>query len=666
MAGKSSLVQAIQCNPGFLNSLFGRFQKVKGVRQQTAGIASFSFSSSDLGNVLIYDFAGQREFHTCHAAFLQYFSTQMAGIFIVVINITQCEDDICRSLQYWLSFIQDCCTHNEIKPHVICVASHADQIGKGNIKKPLTIFEKVFSKYSKCFPKDEEVAYLDCRRSSSSGLDCLCSKLKKSCNFIRKRAEKIDQRCYVLHKHIHKAYISKNIHGSKLENVSKDLQGNPYLLPSMSTELIPLFQTLHDKGLILFLKNNQDISDSWVITNIAAMLETVVGSIFAPCDFPKHIASGSTGIVPKTRIRDAFPELNIDMVIGFLEHFEFCHRVESDWVGETLSNQAMPDDQYYLFPALLTSENIPQVVQESFESSYCCGWLIYSTVGQFFTTRFLHVLLLRLAFLFAQPQDDATPCSRSKTKSPALNRKCSMWENGISWPDTNGVKAVFEMKDLKTATLKMTCIEGSEIYCIRLRTKLINIIIEAKNEFCSHVNVEECIIEVEAGNFQKVVECPSHSVKYLSNMIANRNQKDDPDLILTHSEGSAGKRISELLYFDSYMVLSSDLIMQLFAKENAKKLVSISFITKLASHMYPFSDSLEQVLNPDPAILSEKYKDQVHSEKSRQQLKCKHILEAWKEQLGPAATYRRLRQELNECSIFCGRNPLELVSIIIW
>ena len=146
------------------------------------------------------------------------------------------------------------------------------------------------------------------------------------------------------------------------------------------------------------------------------------------------------------------------MVIGFLKHFEFCHQVAPNWVGETQSNQVMSDDEHYLFPALLTSENIPQVLQESYETSYCCGWLMYSTVGgRFFTTRFLHVLLLQLAFLFAPPQDDATPCS-SKTKSPALSRKCSMWENGISWADTNGMEAVFEVKDLKTAILKMTCI----------------------------------------------------------------------------------------------------------------------------------------------------------------------------------------------------------------
>ena len=289
---------------------------------------------------------------------------------------------------------------------------------------------------------------------------------------------------------------------------------------------------------------------------------------------------------------------------------------------------------------------------------------MYSTVeGQFFTTQFLHVLLLRLAFLFAPSQDDAIPSS-SKTKTPALSRRCNMWKNGISWPDTNGVKAVFEVKDMKTATLRMTCIKGREIYCVRLRTKLIRAILKAKNEFCPHVHVEECIVEVTTANLHAVLKCPSHSIKYLSSTIANRDPKDDPDLLLIHSDGSTGKRVSEVLCFEPYTVLTPGLITQLFAKVNTKKLVSSKFITEFASRIFLFNNSLEEVLAPDPSILSGKWKkDNLSSlsEKAQQQLRCKHLLEAWMEQLGSAATYRRLRQELNKHSIFCGRNPLDMV-----
>ena len=660
MAGKSSLVQAIQNDPGFLSSL--TVQKVQGVRKQTVGISLLRCSSSDFGDVMIYDFAGQREFHTSHASFLQNYSTHLTGIFIIVTNIAQCEDNICQSLQYWISFIRDCCTHNKMKPHVIFVGSHADQLAKGDIDQAFTTIEQGFSVNN--IYETEAVICLDCTQSASSDMILLRYHLTESCNSIRERTENIDQRCYVLHKYVHKSYINKSAPGCSLKSISEDLEGNLYLLPSDPSELLPLFQTLHDKGQVLLLKNDQDIGNSWVITNIAAMLETVVGSIFAPCDFPQHIAPGSTGIVPKSRMSEAFSDLNIDMVIGFLEHFEFCHRVEPDWVSGSWSNQARSGDEYYLFPALVTSESMPQVSQENHKISYCCGWLMYSAAeDRFFTTRFLHVLLLRLAFLFAPPQDETVPSSR-KIKTPVLSRRCNMWKNGISWPDTNGVKAFFEMKSLKTATLRMMCIEGRETHCVRLRTKLIRAILKAKNEFCFHIHVEECIVEVAAGS-HAVLECPSHSIKYLSTTIANRDPKDDPDLILTHHDGSSGKRISELLCFEPYAVLTPDLITQLFAKENAKRQVSSSFITRLANCMYPFSDFLRKVFDLDPSVLSARLKhDHLDNidKLSRQQLRCKHILEAWLEQLGPAVTYRNLRQELNEHSIFCGRNPLDLVS----
>jgi len=127
LAGKSSLMKALQSNSGYLSSLIiiGRFRKVQGVKHQTVGIDSFSFSSNIFGSVVFYDFAGQREFHTSHA---EIFSAHkiMGGVFIVVVNIAQSDDDICSCLHYWVSFIQDCSAHWEIMPHVVLVGSPGD------------------------------------------------------------------------------------------------------------------------------------------------------------------------------------------------------------------------------------------------------------------------------------------------------------------------------------------------------------------------------------------------------------------------------------------------------------------------------------------------------------------------------------------------------------
>ena len=78
-----------------------------------------------------------------------------------------------------------------------------------------------------------------------------------------------------------------------------------------------------------------------------------------------------------------------------------------------------------------------------------------------------------------------------------------------------------------------------------------------------------------------------------------------------------------------------------------------------------------QVLLSQPVLLREKLIDEMDADAldclsaSSQLLRCVHILKVWVEQLGPDATYGKLRHELNKFSIFCGRNPLDLVSYTV-
>ena len=199
LAGKSSLVQAIQNDPGFLNLL--TVQKVHGVKKQTAGISFFLLQWQRLwrcDDLSLCRPAGV-PFKSCRL--LQNYSTHMARIFIVVTSIAQSEDDISQSLHYWMSFIQDCCTHNKMKPHVIFVGSHADQVDKGDIDQAFTTIQQGFSEST--FYETEAVICLDCTQPASPQLDLLRYHLGESCNSIRQRTEMIDQRCYVLHKYVH-------------------------------------------------------------------------------------------------------------------------------------------------------------------------------------------------------------------------------------------------------------------------------------------------------------------------------------------------------------------------------------------------------------------------------------------------------------------------------
>ena len=439
--------------------------------------------------------------------------------------------------------------------------------------------------------------------------------------------------------------------------------------------LLPLFQVLHDRGRIVFLKNDRDLVYSWVVTIITSFLETVVGSeLFSPHNFRQHCLQGSTGVVPRSRICEAFPELDTDMIILFLEHFEFCHQVIVNWIDRTelvRSPEEGADEDYYFFPALRTSEKPKQL---SPESSYYCGWFMHSSAKhQFFTVQFLQSLLLRIAFRFAQPNhEDQDTRITSKNTIRTLRRRCEMWMNGIAWHNACGVSSYIEVKDLKTVMLFVSFVKGSEVHSVRLRTRLIKAILLAKREFCPGVEVEECIMnsEVKCDELlQAVEECPrslKYSLGYVSDRISSRSTEDHPDITLVNPDGSPGKQVSEILYFEPYTLLTSDLITELFSEENADRIVSDDFLSKLANRLCLYNDSLVKILSLQPRLVDSTLRRDTYAlgrlhETSKLRLQCTHIFETWIEASEAPATYRKLRRQLDKHSIFCGRNPLDLV-----
>ena len=115
-------------------------------------------------------------------------------------------------------------------------------------------------------------------------------------------------------------------------------------------------------------------------------------------------------------------------------------------------------------------------------SSLCCiGWYTecFRTYN-FFPPRFLHVLLLRLAFTFALPHDD------DRDAADVYSRKCTLWKNGIHWHKKSGVEVVVEVMKQKRAVLVM--FRGSsdqQVECGDVLNKVVAKVAEAKSEFCN-------------------------------------------------------------------------------------------------------------------------------------------------------------------------------------
>ena len=175
-------------------------------------------------------------------------------------------------------------------------------------------------------------------------------------------------------------------------------------LPSERSVLLECLSTLSDKGLILFLKNEDD-AQNWIVIDRTALLSEVNGVLFAPKEIERahqNIAS-NTGIVPKSILKDLFPKHNTDMLNGFLRGLQFCHILESNTLQKFKTNISalvpLPSDELLFFPSLICTEPPTDIIIEN-----GLGWCLwYPDPNQFLSIRFLHLLLFTLSYIFCLP-----------------------------------------------------------------------------------------------------------------------------------------------------------------------------------------------------------------------------------------------------------------------
>ena len=130
-AGKttiSQLIHRLAKQAGFFSALSSG--RVTDVECLTAGIIPLHVESKvkEIGNMVIYDFAGQQEYYSSHAAVLERIMKNSAAIFVCIIDLSQCMKKISESVHYWMSFIENACSSAQGSSHVIIVGSHADLV----------------------------------------------------------------------------------------------------------------------------------------------------------------------------------------------------------------------------------------------------------------------------------------------------------------------------------------------------------------------------------------------------------------------------------------------------------------------------------------------------------------------------------------------------------
>ena len=251
-------------------------------------------------------------------------------------------------------------------------------------------------------------------------------------------------------------------------------------------DVLPLLKTLHSSGLIVYLENTEDFPKSWIVVRKEILLTEVDGILFAPPDFKEHqdnIAS-NTGIITSSALQRLFPHYSSDMLIGFLKSMKLCEELDKTLL--TLTNLECNDsdacDKLLFFPALMTKKR-PEHIKKQFK----IWWCLKVTSEHSFSVRFLHVLLLQLAFQYSLSFDTSLPGD--------LKRRCILWINGIHWYNNDGIETLVEqLDDNRCVMVAMSCLEGAEEDMIRLHCVLIKTIVQLQQEYCPILQCKEYLL----------------------------------------------------------------------------------------------------------------------------------------------------------------------------
>ena len=172
-AGKSSFVETMK-REGFLESFWRVSESY--VPLHTAGIVPSIYISKHYGRVLFYDFAGDPEYYSSHAAILENIASSRKGdnIFIIVVDLRKDVPTIRNSLHYWFSFVQ----HRKFfgNYNIIILGSHSDLVVKENIEEREKVFQCFFK--NNCGPEHKNKYFkLDCCKPKSKELKMIQDKI---------------------------------------------------------------------------------------------------------------------------------------------------------------------------------------------------------------------------------------------------------------------------------------------------------------------------------------------------------------------------------------------------------------------------------------------------------------------------------------------------------
>ncbi|XP_078594441.1 uncharacterized protein LOC144872258 [Branchiostoma floridae x Branchiostoma japonicum] len=456
--GKSTLKESL--TKGLLSALIQRLSRrpVSQPHDPTPGVDIGTFHVPGVGEVSVWDFAGQAEYAVTHNMFMDAENT----VFIVLYNITDSENIQEKQVHWWLCFIKSC--NPDRQPDVILVASHADQVAEiAGQRRAAHILHIMKARFKEHLRISDEVILMDCRRTRTPEMERLKTALVRIRKVLLQHQQDMPKLCAKIMESIPKwSRTSPKCPVMKWPEYLAEVRKLDKLLTEDFLEKSTWF--LHHLGELLFIGSGTCnpiivLRPSWLGTD-------VFGRVMAPDNFNiPHLERTSRGVT-KDEIKHVFQDVaDVDLMITLLQEFQLCHTY---------------DKQTYIIPGLLTETMPDEVWKPTTEQKvvYFGKQVQCADSTDMFSSGFFPRVQTRLM--------------------RELENHPSLWRDGAKCVDRNLESLIKLSPDGRAVNICVRSVQGNKVQCGKMLQQLENIIADVLDECSPGTGTVENVLSARA------------------------------------------------------------------------------------------------------------------------------------------------------------------------
>ena len=598
-AGKSSLAEVMIAKHDTVSYSQQRYsksmrnsraeiQKVTKVETLTAGIDSYVVKSEVVGNMVLYDLAGQSEYYFSQSVIMETVIRKTPAIFINLVDLSKSEDKIEQAVHHWLTFIENATSKTHKKSCIVMVGSHTDLLSKQQLETKTTLVKDLVERRVKK-QKYEGFVGMDCRKVNAEMTNTFFPHLLDCHSTVSAYSQPVSVYCHMLYAFL-QTVLDKT--ACQLQELVSSLAAEDNsIIPSNVPFLCELLEDLSDKGVIIYLKNEQFLEESWVVVKREIILKDVNGELFKPKYFKGyHPIASSTGIIRISSLRELFPQYDPEMLVELMVRLEFCHPVNISGFTTNLqpisvSTSIKSSTEVLLFfPSLLKAERPQGLTSCEHELSqqvrfgWCLGCKDYEY--QFLTSRFLHVLLLRLAYTFPLPSEKYTETHNLHK----IERICTVWINGISWNNVDGIRTVVEVIQQNRWVVVTMCYNKDITRPVKYskhRSAVIRLVLELQKELAPDMDTFECLISpslLQQWPLEHLPESDLFPIKNVTNCLLLNNP------VILSCDGSNQLITKDAVLCEPYHLLSPPSVCELMDSSKSDQPVSPALLNQVKGY----------------------------------------------------------------------------------